>query len=66
MLDKLLDKFIEECTQLEKEEMNATHAYNMVKQDWEASIEQATQDRRSSKTMTTRRICARCGWTTSP
>merc|ERR1719197_2373048 len=45
MLDKLLDKFIEERTQLEKEEMNAKHAYNMVKQDLEASIEQATQDR---------------------
>merc|ERR1719393_996083 len=45
MLDKLLDKFIEERTQLEKEEMNAKHAYTMVKQDLEASIEQATQDR---------------------
>jgi len=45
MLDKLLDKFIEERTQLEKEEMNMKHAYNMVKQDLEASIEQATQDR---------------------
>jgi len=45
MLDKLLDKFIEERTQLEREEMNAKHAYTMVKQDLEASIEQATQDR---------------------
>ena len=27
MLDKLLDKFIEERTQLEKEEMSAKHAY---------------------------------------
>jgi len=45
MLDKLLDKFIDERTQLEREEMNAKHAYNMVKSDLEASIEQATQDR---------------------
>ena len=40
MLDKLLDKFIEERTQLREDK----HAYNMVKQDLEASIEQA-QDR---------------------
>merc|ERR1740117_264165 len=45
MLDKLLDKFIEERTQLEREEMNAKHAYSMLKADLEASIEQATQDR---------------------
>jgi len=45
MLDKLLDKFIEERTQLEREEMNSKHAYDMLKADLEASIEQATQDR---------------------
>jgi len=42
MLTKLLDKFIEERTTLEKEEKNKRHAYNMVKSDLEGSIKQAT------------------------
>jgi len=45
MLDKLLDKFIEERTQLEKEEMNAKHAYDMLMQDLKAQIGQAESDR---------------------
>jgi cell division septum initiation protein DivIVA len=44
MLDKLLDKFVAERTQLEKEEMNAKNAYEMIKADLEGSITQATQD----------------------
>ena len=45
MLDKLLDKFIEERTQLEKEEMNSKHAYDMLLQDLKAQIAQSTSDR---------------------
>merc|ERR1719333_1343315 len=45
MLEKLLDKFIDERTTLEKEEMNAKHAFEMLMQDLSAQIEQATQDR---------------------
>merc|ERR1719436_1064728 len=45
VLEKLLDKFIAERTQIEKEEMNTQHAYDMLMQDLSAQIEQATQDR---------------------
>jgi len=45
MLEKLLDKFIDERTVLEKEEMNTKHAYEILIQDLTAQIEQATQDR---------------------
>jgi len=45
MLEKLLDKFIDERTNIEKKEMNAKHAYEMIMQDLTAEIEQATQDR---------------------
>merc|ERR1719476_837834 len=45
MLEKLLDKFIDERTVLEKEEMNAKHAYDMLIQDLTAQTDQAKQDR---------------------
>merc|ERR1719305_2012611 len=45
MLEKLLDKFIEERTTLEKEEMNAKHAYDMLMQDLNAQVSQAETDR---------------------
>jgi len=45
MLEKLLDKFIDERTALEKAEMNSKHAYDMLMQDLNAQIAQATQDR---------------------
>jgi len=45
MLEKLLDKFIDERTTLQKEEMNSKHAYDMLMQDLNAQIAQATQDR---------------------
>merc|ERR1712070_815404 len=44
-MGKLLDKFIDERTTLEKEEMNSKHAYDMLMQDLKAQIAQATQDR---------------------
>jgi len=45
MLEKLLDKFVDERTTLEKEEMNSKHAYDMLMQDLKAQIAQGTQDR---------------------
>merc|ERR1719313_463209 len=45
MLEKLLDKFVEEKTTLEKEEMNSKHAYDMLMQDLGAQIDQAQSDR---------------------
>jgi len=45
MLNKLLDKFVEEKTALEKEEMNSKHAYDMLMQDLTAQIAQSQQDR---------------------
>merc|ERR1719512_183099 len=51
VLEKLLDKFIAERTQIEKEEMNTQHAYDMLMQDLTAQISQATQDR-TEKTAT--------------
>jgi len=45
MLEKLLDKFIDERGTLEKEEMNSKHAYDMLMQDLTAQTEQATTDR---------------------
>merc|ERR1719428_2838656 len=45
MFEKLLDKFIDEPTALEKSEMNAKHAYDMLMQDLKAQIAQAEKDR---------------------
>jgi len=45
MLSKLLDKFVDERTTLEKEEMNSKQAYEMLMQDLNAQVAQATKDR---------------------
>jgi hypothetical protein len=45
MLEKLLDKFIDERTVLEKEEMNSKHAYDMLMQDLTSQIAYAEKDR---------------------
>merc|ERR1719510_1872364 len=45
MLEKLLDKFIDERTAAEKAEMNSKHAFDMLMQDLTAQVEQATSDR---------------------
>merc|ERR1719515_73113 len=42
MLQKLLDKFIEERTAMERAEKNAAHAFDMLKKDLESQIEQDT------------------------
>jgi len=45
MLEKLHDKFEDERTDLEKEESNARHAYEMLVQDLDAEIATKTDDR---------------------
>merc|ERR1719207_330203 len=48
MLEKLLDKFIDERTTLEKEEMNSKHAYDMLMQhkaDAEGDLKDTTTTR---------------------
>lgn len=45
MLSKLGTKFEDERTELEKEETNARHAFEMLSQDLKAQIDQATQAR---------------------
>jgi len=45
MLEKLQDKFIDERTSMEKEEMNGKHAYDMLMQDLTAQVEQSETDR---------------------
>jgi len=45
MLEKLNDKFIDERTTLEKEEMNSKHAFDMLMQDLSAQIAQGKTDR---------------------
>merc|ERR1719174_111430 len=45
MLDKLLDKFVQERTVLEKEEMDSKHAYEMLMAELKKSISEATEDR---------------------
>jgi len=45
ILEKLHDKFVDERTSLEKQEMNAKHAYELLMQDLAAQISSATEDR---------------------
>merc|ERR1719453_642324 len=45
MLQKLLDKFTEELTTLEKEESESVHAFKMLKQDLKNDIEHAEEAR---------------------
>merc|ERR1719240_782737 len=45
MLEKLKDKFTDERTDLEKQEMNARHAYDMLMQDLTAQIDNHTKQR---------------------
>merc|ERR1740130_168348 len=59
MLEKLLDKFISERTTLEKEEMNAKHAFDMLIQDLTAQIQQATSDRDSKNETKAKKLQAK-------
>jgi len=48
MLNKLKDKFIDERTDLEKQELSARHAFDMLTQDLKASVK-AAEEAKSSK-----------------
>jgi len=59
MLNKLLDKFIDERTDTEKKEMNAKHAYEMLIQDLTAEIDQSTTDRGSKAEIKAKKLQAK-------
>merc|ERR1719160_1829888 len=59
MLEKLLDKFIDERTTLEKEEMNARHAFEMLVQDLNAQITQSTEDRNAKAATKAKKLQAK-------
>jgi len=59
MLEKLLDKFVDERTALEKEEMNGKHAYEMLMQDLTAQVDQATTDREEKSATKAKKLQAR-------
>jgi len=59
MLEKLLDKFVDERTALEKEEMNGKHAYDMLMQDLTAQVDQATSDREAKSATKAKKLQAR-------
>jgi len=45
MMEKLLDKFIDERTGIEKKEMNSRHAFEILQQDLKAQIADTTRDK---------------------
>jgi cell division septum initiation protein DivIVA len=59
MLEKLLDKFIDERTTLEKSEMNSKHAYEMLMQDLKAQVAQASKDRDEKAAMKAKKLQAK-------
>jgi hypothetical protein len=59
MLEKLLDKFIDERTEIEKEEMNAKHAFEMLVQDLTAQTEQAKADREEKVELKAKKLQAK-------
>jgi len=58
MLEKLLDKFDAERDTLEKEETNARHAFEMLVQDLNASIEQGTAAREEKSEIKAKKLQA--------
>eukprot|EP00971_Amphidinium_carterae_P339468 6477293-Amphidinium_carterae.1 len=45
MLEQLKDKFVQERTEIEKEELNRRHAYEMLAQDLKAQVQSAQEAR---------------------
>jgi len=56
MLEKLLDKFVDERTTMEKEEMNSVHSYDLLTMDLKAQIDQATDDKTDKSTYKTKTL----------
>jgi len=59
MLEKLQEKFVKERTQLEKEEVNSKHAYEMLLKDLEAQIAHAEKDSAGKTASKTKRLEAK-------
>jgi len=56
MLEGLLDKFVDERTDLEKKEMNSKHAFDMLMQDLTAQIENATKSSEDKSALKAKRL----------
>ena len=56
MLEKLLDKFVQERTVLEKEEMDSKHAYEMLMAELKKSIAETTEDREEKAATKAKRL----------
>lgn len=61
MLEKLLDKFTSERTTLENEERNTKHAFDMLMQDLDGQIEQATSDKNDKSETRAKKLQAKAG-----
>merc|ERR1719379_1216868 len=59
MLQKLLDKFIEERTTLEKEESDSRHAFEMLTQDLGNEIEHMTAAREEASATKAKKLQAK-------
>jgi len=59
MLEKLLDKFKQERTKLEKDETKTKHAYEMLMQDLEEQTDQAEQDRTLKSSIKAKKLQAK-------
>jgi len=59
MLQKLLDKFIDERTNLEKEETNSQNAYTLLMQDLKAQIVQAVKDKHGKQLSRSKRLASK-------
>jgi len=59
MLEKLLDKFKQERTKLEKDETKTKHAYEMLMQDLEDQTDQAEQDRTLKSSIKAKKLQAK-------
>merc|ERR1719191_15218 len=59
MLNKLLDEFIAERTKAEKEESDSVHAFEMLSQDLNNNIEQATAAREEKAALKAKKLQAK-------
>jgi len=58
MLENLKEKFIDERSELQKAEMNAKHAYEMLMQDMRASIDHNTEGKDAKSAMKGKKLAA--------
>jgi len=59
MLQKLLDKFLDERTTIEKEEGNSKNAYSLLMQDLKAQIVQAVKDKHGKQLSRSKKLASK-------